>query len=131
MKAVIRGFAESIWLRCDSTSSTGEMARARTSWAMRQREDRLGTMRFVYGSLVCVVLALAGSRSSVHFTDVTANAGIHFTHHNGAFGKKYLPETMGSGCAFVDTDGSGWPDILLLNGIGISAFYRNNHTVTF
>jgi enediyne biosynthesis protein E4 len=88
-------------------------------------------MRLVYGSLVCVVLALAGSASSVHFTDVTTGAGIHFTHNNGAFGKKYLPETMGSGCAFIDTDGSGWPDVLLLNGKGMSAFYRNTHNGTF
>jgi hypothetical protein len=75
----------------------------------------------------------------VHFTDVTAGAGLKFVHHNGAFGKKYLPETMGSGCAFIDTDGTGWPDILLLNGKDwkpsgktyTSAFYRNNRDGTF
>ena len=36
-------------------------------------------------------------RSDVHFTDVTAQAGIHFAHNAGKAGKKYLPETMGSG----------------------------------
>jgi enediyne biosynthesis protein E4 len=91
----------------------------------------LDTMRFVYGWLICVALALAASRPQVHFTDVTAGAGIHFIHHNGAFGKKYLPETMGSGCAFIDTLGSGWPDILLLNGKGVSALYRNQRNGTF
>ncbi len=49
------------------------------------------------------------------FTDVTAAAGIHFTHNSGRAGKKYLPETLGSGCAFFDADGDGWPDILLVN----------------
>jgi hypothetical protein len=48
------------------------------------------------------------------FTDVTAAAGIRFKHENGAFGKKYLPETMGSGCAFADLDGDGWQDIILV-----------------
>ncbi len=54
----------------------------------------------------------------VTFSDVTASAGIHFRHVNGATGKKWLPETMGSGCAFVDYDNDGWLDILLINGNG-------------
>ena len=53
---------------------------------------------------------------NVHFRDITAQAGIHFTHNNGAFGKKWLPETMGPGCAFIDYDNDGYPDILLING---------------
>src|SRR5262249_25013835 len=36
------------------------------------------------------------------FTDITINAGIHFTHYNGAYGEKLLPETMGGGVAFFD-----------------------------
>ncbi|PYX90286.1 MAG: CRTAC1 family protein, partial [Acidobacteria bacterium] len=40
----------------------------------------------------------------ITFRDITAQAGIHFLHNNGAFGKKYLPETMGPGCAFIDYD---------------------------
>ena len=53
---------------------------------------------------------------NVHFTDITAPAGIHFTHNNGAFGNKWLPETMGPGCAFIDYDNDGYPDIILING---------------
>ena len=45
-------------------------------------------------------------RASV-FSDVTSASGIAFRHTNGAFGKKYLPETMGSGVAFFDFDGDG------------------------
>jgi len=50
------------------------------------------------------------------FADITAAAGIQFQHNSGAFGGKYLPETLGSGCAFLDYDGDGWQDILLING---------------
>jgi len=52
----------------------------------------------------------------VHFVDVTQAAGIRFLHNNGAFGNKYLPETLGPGCAFIDYDNDGYPDILLING---------------
>jgi hypothetical protein len=57
-----------------------------------------------------------GASGGIHFRDITAKAGISFRHNNGAFGKKYLPETLGPGCAFIDYDNDGWPDILLLNG---------------
>lgn len=76
----------------------------------------------------------------VRFTDVTREAGIHFLHNNGAFGKFYLPETMGSGCAFFDFDNDGWEDLLLVNGMdwpdhrrhrSTMALYRNNHNGTF
>jgi hypothetical protein len=52
---------------------------------------------------------------NVRFTDITAQAGIRFVHANGAFGKKLLPETMGSGVAFLDYDGDGRQDLLLVN----------------
>jgi len=52
---------------------------------------------------------------SVRFTDITKQAGIHFRHCNGAFGKKLLPETMGSGVAFIDFDNDGLQDILFVN----------------
>lgn len=77
----------------------------------------------------------------VHFTDITKQAGIHFTHNNGAFGKKYLPETMGSGVCFIDYDNDGWQDILFVNSMdwpghkkgapSYPALYHNNHDGTF
>ena len=51
----------------------------------------------------------------IHFTDITSEAGIKFIHENGAYGDKLLPETMGSGCAFLDYDNDGDQDILLVN----------------
>ncbi|MGH9718797.1 MAG: CRTAC1 family protein, partial [Bryobacteraceae bacterium] len=75
----------------------------------------------------------------VKFTDVTATAGIKFTHNSGRAGKKFLPETLGSGGAFLDADGDGWIDILLINSKdwtprgrkSLHALYRNNKNGTF
>src|ERR1700745_4536097 len=76
----------------------------------------------------------------IQFRDITAQAGIRFTHNNAAFGKKYLPETMGPGCAFIDYDGDGYPDILLVNGedwpgrqgpVSTLQLYHNNYDGPF
>ena len=80
------------------------------------------------------------SSGPIQSTDVTAQAGIHFKHNSGAFGKKYLPETMGSGVCFIDYDNDGWQDILLINsmdwpghksGKSLPALYHNNRDGTF
>ncbi|HYP09441.1 MAG TPA: CRTAC1 family protein [Bryobacteraceae bacterium] len=72
--------------------------------------------------------------------DVTRQAGIQFVHNSGAFGRKYLPETLGSGCAFLDYDSDGWQDILLVNGMDwperqqrrtTLSLYRNHRDGTF
>jgi hypothetical protein len=67
-------------------------------------------------TLWCIALSAASQAQQPHFRDITAPSGLHFTHNNGAFGKKWLPETMGPGCAFIDYDNDGYPDILLVNG---------------
>ena len=76
----------------------------------------------------------------IEFTDVTAQAGIHFKHNSGAFGKKYLPETLGPGCAFIDYDNDGWQDIIFVNSMNwpehkgaktYMALYHNNKDGTF
>ena len=82
--------------------------------------------------------AQAGA-APITFTDVTTAAGIRFRHTNGAFGKKYLPETMGSGVVIFDADGDGDQDLFLSNGrswpgqpaAGLPAFYKNNGTGGF
>ncbi|WP_348268875.1 CRTAC1 family protein [Edaphobacter paludis] len=76
----------------------------------------------------------------VVFVDVTAQAGIHFRHNSGAFGKKYLPETMGSGVCALDYDNDGWQDLLFVNSMdwpghqsakSLPALYHNNGNGTF
>ena len=84
----------------------------------------------------------AAPATQVQFTDVSQAAGLRFTHTSGATGKKYLPETIGAGGAFLDFDNDGWLDIFLVNSTRWpgdpakgapprSALYRNNHDGTF
>ena len=101
-------------------------------------------MRVRAGGALLFALSLvapaAAQSSAIRFREVTQAAGIRFTHNNGAFGKKYLPETMGPGGAFLDYDGDGWQDILLVNGKdwpgrpqrpSTPKLYRNNRNGTF
>jgi len=82
----------------------------------------------------------AAAAPGFRFTEVAAQAGIQFRHNSGAFGGKFLPETLGSGCAFLDYDRDGWQDILLVNGSdwpghkktrSTLRLYRNNGNGTF
>ena len=77
----------------------------------------------------------APTAAAVAFTDVTAQAGITFRHNSGAFGKKYLPETMGAGVVVLDVDNDGLQDLFFVNGRtwpgrpaarSLPALYRNS-----
>jgi enediyne biosynthesis protein E4 len=81
-----------------------------------------------------------GSGPGFQLVDVTSQTGIRFQHNSGAYGGKLLPETLGSGCAFLDFDGDGWQDILLVNAMdwpghrrqrSTLRLYRNNRNGTF
>jgi hypothetical protein len=77
----------------------------------------------------------------VTFIDVASSAGITFRHDNAASSEKYLIETMGSGCGWIDYDQNGLLDLYLANGAATgvyspklplrSALYRNNGDGTF
>ncbi len=90
-------------------------------------------------SALVAMAAMAVPPTGVKFTDITSASGIHFTHNSGRAGKKYLPETLGSGCALFDADGDGWVDALLINSKdwapkgrkSLSALYKNNKNGTF
>ena len=75
---------------------------------------------------------------TVTFTDVTAQAGIDFTHDNGATGDHRYPELFGGGVAVLDLDSDDWPDLLFVNARGWRAtsttrhgLFRNNRDGTF
>ena len=108
---------------------------------MRRREflERVG----VTGALSALSVGLfAQGASSIGFqlTEVTNAAGLQFRHNSGAHGGKLLPETLGSGCAFIDYDADGWQDLLFVNGMdwpghktqrSTLRLYRNNRNGTF
>ena len=111
------------------------------------------TLRFPSAILAAALFVVQAASNNRTFTDVTTAAGLRFKHNSGASGKKYLPETMGSGCAFLDVDNDGWQDVLFVqstnwpttgargsgargSGSGTSspsypALYRNNGNGTF
>jgi enediyne biosynthesis protein E4 len=68
-------------------------------------------------------------------------SGIKWTHTSGKSAEKYLPESSGAGCAFLDYDNDGWMDIYLVNSGQCdffkpnlplrNALYKNNRDGTF
>jgi hypothetical protein len=106
----------------------------------------------VLSSLLVLTLSLAPasgarqtpvpSKTHVTFEEVSPKvSGINWTHSNAMSAERYLPETVGAGCAFFDYDNDGWMDIYLVNS-GPSDFYtpkqplknalyHNNHDGTF
>ncbi|MGH7491879.1 MAG: CRTAC1 family protein [bacterium] len=76
------------------------------------------------------------------FVEITAETGLgDFKYVNGAFGKVWFPEQMGAGCGFIDYNGDGWLDILLVGGGALAEntipeppalwLYHNNGDATF
>ncbi len=92
-------------------------------------------------ALLASILSFTLTGAQVRFEDVTAGAGIEWTHRNGATPEKFLIETMGGGGAFLDYDGDGWLDIFLVDSgahhrsgkgaPGRNALYRNRGDGSF
>jgi hypothetical protein len=70
-----------------------------------------------------------------------SSSGIEWKHENAMSPNRYLPETMGPGCAFLDFDNDGWMDIYMVNSGPCdfwtppkpirNALYKNNRDGTF
>jgi hypothetical protein len=106
---------------------------------MRPRITRITRIVLLLATIASIAFAQTGA-PTIHFTDVTKAAGLTFTHYSGAFGKKYLPETLGPGVAFIDYNNDGWQDLFFTNGkdwpgrTGRGAtlqLFRNNKNGTF
>ena len=82
---------------------------------------------FLLGSAAASVLAAPSI--GFRLTDITAQSGLNFQHNSAAYGAKYLPETMGPGCAFIDYDNDGWLDILIANGMDWPGHVRQHSTL--
>src|SRR5262247_3117203 len=86
-------------------------------------------------------LILARAEPKIQFSDVTKMSGLStYRHNSGASGKKYLPESLGPGVAFIDYNGDGWQDLFFTNGndwpgqphrTSTLHLFRNNKNGTF
>ena len=113
-------------------SGTAKAVPSRTPTRIRvlqQPVKRCPSRKFFSTSLVVLFAGALACAQHITFRDITAQAGIRYVHNNGSFGKKYLPETMGPGCAFIDYDNDGFPDILLINGQDWPGHARSNSTL--
>ena len=78
--------------------------------------------RFFATQLLLLLTFSVASNAELQFTDVTHEAGIHWTHIDGRSGQKYFMETLGSGAAFFDYDSDGAPDLYLVNGAPLPGY---------
>ena len=108
--------------------------------------SRRGVLALVFGAILVPIFSVLAApqttppNSPIQYVDITKAAGLTFRHNSGATGKKYLPETLGPGVAFIDYNGDGWQDLFFTNGkdwAGASRrtstleLYKNNQNGTF
>jgi hypothetical protein len=103
--------------------------------------SRRDLLRLLGISLASSRLNLSPPPTAVKFTDIARSAGITFVHDNAASPEKYLIETMGAGCAWIDYDQDGLLDLYLVNSAATPLYtpklplrgtlYHNNGDGTF
>lgn len=106
-------------------------------WSLtwRSRAAALGPFLFL------TISSAPKASADIEFVDISESAGIHFVHYNAASEEKYLIETMGSGCGWIDYNSDGFMDLYLVNGTATqvhqpevaptSSLFRNNGDGTF
>jgi hypothetical protein len=82
----------------------------------------------------------SGRPFDAHFVDIAAAAGLHApVIYGDAEIKRYIVESTGCGCAFIDYDNDGWMDLFVLSGTQLGGapngttnrLYKNNRNGTF
>ena len=101
-----------------------------------------GTLALPYAARgLASAFPLSAPSPKIQFVDVARQSGINFLHDNAASPQKYLIETMGAGCGWIDYDQDGLLDLYLVNSAPTrvytpkrplrSALYHNNGDGTF
>ena len=107
-----------------------------------RRYSNLVAASFLLILSLCRATSAQAGKAVITFEEVPpAKSGITWVHNNAHSNERYLPETVGAGCAFIDYDNDGWIDIYLVNsgpsdffnrGTPLrNALYHNNHDGTF
>ena len=131
-------FSRRDWLKTATAITLGVRSPAILGSAP-QRNSRAA--RKLHGDLTSPKIATPLAPVNATFVDVTASAGITFRHDNAASPEKYLIETMGAGCGWIDFDQDGLLDLYLVDSAATrlytpkqplrGALYRNKGDGTF
>src|SRR5206468_7090956 len=85
---------------------------------------RTHSRRFFLRIMGSAGILRAGQLPKPLFEEIPSSvSGMNWVHDNAMSPQRYLPETLGPGCAFLDYDNDGWMDIYLVNS-GPSDFYK-------
>src|SRR5881396_3725751 len=126
--------------RYESKFPPGQGGEGSLVMAQRTKHRIVGLIPLVLVFAISTSPLSQSTASAIHFVDITKTAGLAFTHYSGASGKKYLPETLGPGVAFIDYNGDGWQDLFFTNGKDWAGqrrrsstlqLFRNNKNGTF
>ena len=102
---------------------------------------RLPRRSFLASAATTIFAPLVTGAAPIFEAISSSSSGISWVHENAISDERYLPETLGPGCAFLDYDNDGWADIYLVNSGPCdfykpkkplrNALYRNNRDGTF
>src|ERR1700678_4426676 len=135
------------FVRAISPERMAQQAGIKTRMNLNRKVSRRSVLQHLAAGACSLVFprvwpGAGASPAPVFFEEIpAATSGIHWVHTAGKSRMKYLPESSGAGCAFLDYDNDGWMDIyLVISGKCDfyhppkplrNALYRNNRDGTF
>jgi hypothetical protein len=72
--------------------------------------------------VAALLLWAEGPPARIHFVDVARQAGVVAEMRSGDPAHHWIPEANGTGVAWLDYDGDGWFDLLLVGGADMDVF---------